>query len=423
MENEFGLKELSELVNINDFKKVISILDKGKGTLIQFVGALSLLAYQQKNYNDEQKLKEILKRKYLSNIYTSLEEIHLFPKKIFSISEKDINRILKLELSDEAISYVAYSEKTRIEPPTRYWGVIYLFCFLLELDLMNFEKWIQKTKNIDFKIIFLNILSYYIYNENIELTNLDHAHIGLIQAFYAICSYGLEPNSANVWSRQAEDISNILNCNLSEKNKFYIYLRFIFQEFRISRIRTLEKDRVLKKRIKEILSIKYKFLKEDLIIENCYSWPLAFLILKYSKRNDKTDFFTFLAEKIMYFFNTQNLLDSFIPYSYLLGMIMFEIGSISKVETKFISLYKRLSFPYTFCKNKKWEKEMTSLFCLLLSIIYYKKKKKEPCDEYIKRFSELRSYGHFFIYEKIDNTLKKFLNSKERRLYKTVQEP
>lgn len=216
MENEFGLKELSELVNINDFKKVISILDKGKGTLIQFVGALSLLAYQQKNYNDEQKLKEILKRKYLSNIYTSLEEIHLFPKKIFSISEKDINRILKLELSDEAISYVAYSEKTRIEPPTRYWGVIYLFCFLLELDLMNFEKWIQKTKNIDFKIIFLNILSYYIYNENIELTNLDHAHIGLIQAFYAICSYGLEPNSANVWSRQAEDISNILNCKYPE---------------------------------------------------------------------------------------------------------------------------------------------------------------------------------------------------------------
>lgn len=418
MENEFGLKELSELVDINDFKKVISILDKGKGTLIQFIGALSLLAYQQKNYNDEQKLKEILKRKYLSNLYTSLEEIHLFPKKIFSISEKDINRILKLELSDEAISYVAYLGKTNIESPTRYWGVIYLFCFLLELDLMNFEKWIQKTKNIDFKIIFLNILSYYIYNENIELKNLDHAHIGLIQAFYAICSYGLEPNSANVWSRQAEDISNILNCNLSEKNKFYIYLRFIFQEFRISSISTLEKDRVLKKRIKEILSIKYKFLKEDLIIENCYSWPLAFLILKCSKRNDKTDFFTFLAEKIMYFFNTQNLLDSFIPYSFLLGMIMCEIDSISIVEKKFNSLYKRLSFPYTFCKNKKWEKEMTSLFYLLLSIIYYKKKKKEPCDEYIKRFSELRSYGHFFIYEKIDNTLKKILNSSEKRFYK-----
>ena len=420
MENEFGLKELSELVDINDFKKVISILDKGKGTLIQFIGALSLLAYQQKNYNDEQKLKEILKRKYLSNIYTSLEEIHLFPKKIFSISEKDINRILKLELSDEAISYVAYLGKTNIESPTRYWGVIYLFCFLLELDLMNFEKWIQKTKNIDFKIIFLNILSYYIYNENIELKNLDHAHIGLIQAFYAICSYGLEPNSANVWSRQAEDISNILNCNLSEKNKFYIYLRFIFQEFRISSISTLEKDRVLKKRIKEILSIKYKFLKEDLIIENCYSWPLAFLILKCSKRNDKTDFFTFLAEKIMYFFNTRNLLDSFIPYSFLLGMIMCEIDSISIVEKKFNSLYKRLSFPYTFCKNKKWEKEMTSLFYLLLSIIYYKKKKKEPCDEYIKKFSELRSYGLFYVYGSMDNTLKEFLNSKERRLYKPM---
>lgn len=99
---------------------------------------------------------------------------------------------------------------------------------------------------------------------------------------------------------------------------------------------------------------------------------------------------------------------------------MFEIGSISLVENQFNSLYKRLSFPYTFCKNRRWDMDMTFLFYLFLAIIVYKKKMKETCDEYIMKFSELRSYGRFYIYDSMDNALKKFLNSKEQRLYKKM---
>lgn len=413
MNKDCELNHHSKSSKTSDFDNFVLKLETESLPLTQYIDVLSFLPYVSENNKICIKLKKILKEKYLHNIYKQIEKIDLFSD--FPIKDENIERLFDIELSDETISYVAYSERSLTRISVTPWKIIYLFTFLLDLDLKRFEKWIRGTKRTDFKFIFLTILCNYNYNAFLNLKNLDKSRIGLIQAFYAVGSYGLEPNSANSWSRKAEDISNILNCNLSRKNKFYIYYRFLIQEFGKYDINDLWKKIDLKKRIKEIISIKYKFLEKDIVREDRFSWFLAFLILKHSKRKDKIDFFAFLAEKIISFFNAQDFLEAFIPYSSLLGMIMFEIGSISLVENKFNSLYKRLSFPYTFCKNRRWDKDMTFLFYLFLAIIVYKKKMKETCDEYIMKFSELRSYGRFYIYDSMDNALKKFLNSKERR--------
>lgn len=418
MNKDCELNHHSKSSKTSDFDNSVLKLETQSLPLTRYIDALSFLPYISEDNKNCIRLKKILKEKYLHNIYKQIEKIDLFSD--FSIKDENVERLFDVELSDEAIYYVAYSERSLMRMPVTPWGMIYLFSFLLELDLKRFEKWIRETKRNDFKFIFLTILCNYIYNEGLDIKKLDKSRIGLIQAFYAVGSYGLEPNSANSWSRKAEDISKILNCNLSRKNKFYIYYRFLIQEYGKYDINELLKKRDLKNRIKEIISIKYKFLKNDIVREDRSSWFLAFLILKHSKRKDKIDFFVFLAKKIISFFNAQDFLEAFIPYSSLLGMIMFEIGSISMVENKFNSLYKRLSFPYTFCKNRRWDMDMTFLFYLFLAIIVYKKKKKEKCDEYIKKFSELRSYGLFYVYGSMDNTLKKFLNSKEQRLYKKM---
>lgn len=62
----------------------------------------------------------------------------------------------------------------------------------------------KKTKRIDFKVIFLNFLFNHIQNENIDVDKLKDASLGIIQSFYVLVTYGLEPNSHNVWSRQSK---------------------------------------------------------------------------------------------------------------------------------------------------------------------------------------------------------------------------
>lgn len=120
--------------------------------------------------------------------------------------------------------------------------IIYLYTLLLKLDLKNFEIWIKKTKRIDFKVIFLNFLFNHIQNENIDVDKLKDASLGIIQSFYVLVTYGLEPNSHNVWSRQSKNIEEILNSPLAEKVKFLTILKYITKKYCGTSLKKLDQD-------------------------------------------------------------------------------------------------------------------------------------------------------------------------------------
>lgn len=111
--------------------------------------------------------------------------------------------------------------------------------------------------------IFLNFLFNHIQNENIDVDKLKDASLGIIQSFYVLVTYGLEPNSHNVWSRQSKNIEEILNSPLAEKVKFLTILKYITKKYCGTSLKKLDQDKNLPQLIKLLYSFGTPQFRND----------------------------------------------------------------------------------------------------------------------------------------------------------------
>lgn len=410
LNNELGFAELTECFFIENTEEFIDYIKKYNLPLIQVVGGLSFLAHTKKSSEHFLSLKKILNSKLSKEVYRELEVFPPLFQDDSYIDDASVQSLLEQELSISLIHSVAFTTPCGCEHKKTYWGLIYLFIILLDIDLPNFEIWLIKTKRKDMKIVFLDLIFSHIQNCSINLDGLDNSKMGILQSFYALCMYGLEPNSHNVWSRQSSNISSLFECNLSPKNKFIIYLKFITQKYHGYDLIKLDNDTEIEGLLKNLHSIKYNFTEAELIEATgiYYSAICLKIIQAMDKSNqNKSTFFESFMDRIVNYLKSRDIFNDYdVIQSHLLGRTSLEICSITKLETLFNKEYKELSFPYSFCLEKKWQQRISFCFHLLIGIYVYKKTKNEDVSEYLKKFNFIKVGTHHYFNEKIVELLK-----------------
>lgn len=408
LNNELGFAELSEKIIAENTEDVFYYLQKETLSLIQFVGILSLFAHKHISNKYISIASEILKKRYMNNIYIELEKIPELFNEASHIAYEDIQKFFENDFSLTLVHTIAFSEQIKFNASKSIWGLIYLYTLLLKLDLKNFEIWIKKTKRIDFKVIFLNLLFNHIQNENIDVDKLKDASLGILQSFCVLVTYGLEPNSHNVWSRQSKNIEEILNSPLAEKVKFLTILKYITKKYCGTSLKKLDQDENLPQLIKLLYATNYNFTWDDLMVstgirEACIYYRIIQLLPE--KNTNKVNYFERLLEKILNYLKAEMFQEYNLDYAELIGRISTEISSLEKLEALFKKEYKQLSFPYSFCKIKNWQERISFCLYLLVGIYIYKKNNNEEFNTYIDKFRFIKSEKHHYFDQRIEELL------------------
>lgn len=390
--NELGIAELLKGITDNSLESAIIYIENNKISLLQFIGTLSLCAYTHNTYSKYyEKLKKILKSKFLNNIYAELENINPIFKNIENISSEEIQTLIDSQLSNKLIQQVAYTEQIKLQDNFSYWGVNYLFDFLLESDLSNFEDWIKTTKRIDFKVVFLNKIFSHNTNYNIIINNLDSSNLGIIQAFYALSRFNIEPHRTNVDLKE-EDISLLFESSLSNRSKFIVYLKYITSKYHGRKLKEIEETEDIDSEFDKFIETKYDFKKEELFMgTGIYYSIICFKIIQRTEDKDKKQLLLQeLLDCLLKYLYREKLIEHNIDYAKLLGLISVELKQFEKIEKVFYKEYKDLSFPYSFCKIKNWPERVCFMFYLLIGICIYKKSKGEDFGLYIAKFNFIK---------------------------------
>lgn len=408
LNNELGFAELPEKIITKNTEDIFCYLQKETLSLIQFIGILSIFAHKHISNKYFFIASEILEKRYLSNIYIELEKIPELFKDPPLIAYEDIQKFFEDDFSLSLVHNLAFSEQIKLNTSKSIWGIIYLYILLLKLDLKNFEIWIKKTKRIDFKIIFLNLLFNHIQNENIDTDKLDYASLGILQSFYVLTTYGLEPNSHNVWSRQSKNIGKILNSPLAEKVKFLTILKYITKKYHGIPLKKLDQDENLPQLIELLYATNYNFTWDDLFFPmGIYYSSLCFRIIQSLPETDsnKVNYYEKLLDKIIHHLKTEMFHEYNLDYANLIGRISTEISSLEKLESLFKKEYQQLSFPYSFCKIKNWHERISFCFYLLVGIYIYKKNNNEEFNTYIDKFRFIKPEKHHYFDKRIEELL------------------
>ena len=394
MKNELGFKELSDALLIKTISMMVEFLDNNDHDFLQFIGGLSLLSSCKVEEVLQSKLKNIVKLKLQNNVlYNELEKLPDIFTDDSSLSKTNIKNFLCAELSHNILYKVAFFKKIEHQTKYNHWGVIYLYQYLLELDLNNFENWIKKTERYDLKIVFINMLSNSSLNANIGISNLDNSNMGILQAFYALSMYNLEPSSNTILYNHLEsvDISSLLKTNFSNKNKCIICLTFIIRKYRLDLLDKLNSSNELNEDLDQLIKYGYEFSEKDL--KTVSNDSLCFKMFQKIKDCDRRqNCMKAILESLFTKSNNPEvtILDTNINDSKLLGLICIELNSCEKLVKSFEKEVEKLSFPYTFCRLKSWETRVTYLFFSLIGIYVYKINKNEEFNNYIELFNSIK---------------------------------
>lgn len=387
--NELGINELFQIFPENILDTALNYIENNKISLMQFIGILSLLEHTHNRYEEfYPELRQYLKINLLKNIYTELENIKPIFTNLENISSENIQELLESNLSKDLINQVAYTEMITLKQSFSHSGLYYLFHFLLELDLSNFETWIKNTQRLDFKIIFLNTLLCYYTNSDIILDNLDNAQLGFVQAFYALRRFQIDKMCRNVYCRN-EDINLLFKSNLSDRSKFIVYLKYITTKYNGLNLKELEEHNEFEKDIDKFNKFDYNYNEDELFdfIDIYYS-RIGFKIIQTIQDEEKRQLFLEkLQNKLLNYLSKERLIDNNIDYANLLGYISIELNYCQNLETIFNKKYKELSFPYSFCKVKNWDDQVVFMFYLLKGLYVYKKTMNEKFAEYIEKLN------------------------------------
>lgn len=399
--NEYGFSSISEAISTDSLKSAILFLESGNPTIIQYIGTLSLLAYiDERNRIDiEQKLKNILQTKFMQNIFSELEKLPTVFKDLSNFNIDKIHRILKEDFSYKLLEELVGRGRIFPHKEESFYGITYLFIYLLELDLDNFEKWIIDTKRLDFQIIFYEL----VLSENpwiqfrITISNLDAAKIGILQAFYVLRKYNLS-NFSHILCNEI-DINDLFTTKLSERSKFIVYLKFIIHKYHGKKLLDLNFPNELGNFVDNLLSIKYDFTENDLFAESPIYYSPIYLNIIYniSDKIKQKKLSKYLFDKLLDYFlkNDTHIIET--DYANILGHLSILLDSCKILEEKLVIEYEALSFPYSFCKLKKWQNKMKFALHLLISIAVYKSKKKESVQEYLEKFIDIKNDKQLFI--------------------------
>lgn len=385
--NELGINELFQIFPENILDTTLNYIENNKISLMQFIGILSLLEHTNNKYEEcYPKLKQYLKINFLKNIYTELENIKPIFTNSENISSENIQELLEANLSKDLINQVAYTETITLKQSFSHNGLYYLFHFLLELDLCNFETWIKNTQRLDFKIIFLNTVLCDYTNSNIILDNLDNAQIGIVQAFYSLRRFQIDKMCRNVYCKN-EDINLLFKSNLPDRSKFIIYLQYITKKYHGLNLKELQEHNEFEKDIDKFNEFDYNYSEEEFFdFINIYYSRIGFKIIQIIQNGEKKQLFLEnLQNKLLNYLSTARLIDHNIDYANLLGYISIELNYCQNLETIFNKKYKELSFPYSFCKVKNWDEQVVFMFYLLIGLYVYKKTMNKKFAEYIEK--------------------------------------
>jgi len=387
IKNELGLNELIFSITDDIINSAILFLNTNESSLIKYIGALSLLPYNNCNQKYIEEFKKILQNRFLQNIYKELEELQPIFSNLTNISSDEISNILNEPLSGKLILNITYSNKIDISNGNNnYWGIIYLFKYLISLDLNNFEDWIKKTTRLDFKIIFLNIIYYHVYYSDLNISNLDNSKIGVLQAFYALNSYEIDNHYPSFISN-FKDINGIFTSSLTNRSKFIIYLKYIISKYHGKKsdyfINNIEANNIIDK----LLLIDYEFTNDEFFAYlPVYYSPIYLTILNKMQCTDKRQkLLRLLFNEV--FKDLQNGFAKYnIDHAIILGDIAVLLNDFNLIEKPFKKEFKELSFPYSFCKIKNYSNRVGFMFNILLSIYTYCNKKKS-IKEYLDDFN------------------------------------
>ena len=223
-----------------------------------------------------------------------------------------------------------------------------------------------------------------------------------------LVTYGLEPNSHNVWSRQSKNIEEILNSPLAEKVKFLTILKYITKKYCGTSLKKLDQDKNLPQLIKLLYATNYNFTWDDLMVstgirESCIYYRIIQLLPE--TNTNKVNYFEKLLEKILNYLKAEMFQEYNLDYAELIGRISTEISSLEKLEALFKKEYKQLSFPYSFCKIKNWQERISFCLYLLVGIYIYKKNNNEEFNTYIDKFRFIKSEKHHYFDQRIEELL------------------
>lgn len=377
--NELGINELIQGFPETILNTSLNYIKNNKISFVQFIGILSLFDYiNNKNEEHYPKLKEYFKYNFLKDIYIELEKIKPIFKNIENISSKEIQELLESQLSKDLINQVAYSEIITLKQNYAHRGIYNLFYLLLEIDLSNFENWIIKTTRTDFKIIFLNTIFCCYTNSNVVLDSLDKSNIGIIQAFYALRRFKIDKMCRNI-DCSNENIDLLFETNLSKKNKFIIYLQYITKKYHGLKLKQLEEHNEFEKDINKFNEFDYNYTEEEFFdFINVYYSRIGFKIIQTIQNEEKKQiFFKKFQNRLLNYLSKERFIDNNIDYANLIGFAALELNSCDNLEKIFNTKYKKLSFPYSFCKIKDWDEQVVFMFYLLIGLYIYKKTKNE----------------------------------------------
>lgn len=387
--NELGIDELIQSFPETILNTSLNYIENNKIGLIQFIGILALFDHiNNKNEEYYSELKQYFNCNFLKDIYIELEKIKPIFQNIENISSKEIQELLEAQLSKDLINQVAYSEIITLKQNYAHRGLYNLFYLLLEIDLFNFENWIINTTRTDLKIIFLNTIFCWYTNSNIVLENLDKSNIGIIQAFYALRRFQIDKMCRNI-DCENENIDLLFETNLSKRNKIIIYLQYITKKYHGLSLKQLQEHNEFEKDINKFDEYDYDYTEEEFFdCINIYYSIIGFKIIQTIQNEAKKRFFLEkLQNKLLDYLTKEKFINNNIDYANLLGFIAIELNSCDNLEKIFNTKYKKLSFPYSFCKIKNWEEQVVFMFYLLIGLYVYKKTKNEDFNTYIEKLN------------------------------------
>ena len=335
--NELGINELFQIFPENILDTTLNYIENNKISLMQFIGILSLLEHTHNKYQEcYPKLKQYLKINFLKNIYTEFENLKPIFTNSENISSENIQELLEANLSKDLINRVAYTETITLKQSFSHNGLYYLFHFLLDLDLSNFENWIKNTQRLDFKIIFLNTILCDYTNSDIILDNLDNAQLGIVQAFYSLRRFQIDKMCRNVYCRN-EDINLLFKSNLPARSKFIIYLQYITTKYHGLNLKELQEHKDFDNDIDMFKEINYNFTEKELFdFINIYYSIIGFKIIQKIHNEEKKQLFLEkLQNKLLDYLSKERFIDLNIDYANLLGFISIELTYCQNLETIF----------------------------------------------------------------------------------------